>query len=106
MGQTGRSAALGGEHKQPGSRGTACRYNELTGATSEKDPLVEFRGHMSASGRAYWTDENGASTWNAPEAFAWKEQTSVNHPGTVFYFNEARRAPPWPAPEPLVPQVS
>jgi len=68
------------------------RYNELTGAVSETDPLTQFHGFKAESGHQYWIDPaTGASVWEAPAAYAWKEEVSKEHDGHSFFHNTARR---------------
>jgi hypothetical protein len=75
-------------------------YNEVTGETSVTDPLVEFRGHLSAKEQAtYWVDPaTNAATWVVPEPYAWKETPSVDHPGEVYYYNSVTQEATWTKP--------
>ncbi len=56
---------------------------------------MEFNGHASPDGKnTFWLDPvSGASVWERPEAYAWAETPSVEHPGKAYYFNSVRRAP-------------
>lgn len=94
----------------------------MDGATSEGDPLVEFRGYeggarpsprpspwaslslsprcaSGAGGHHYWVDpESNATTWDVPEAYAWTEQQSEAHTGRSFFFNSVTNASVWDKP--------
>jgi hypothetical protein len=65
----------------------------VTGETAEKDPLVEYNGHLNADGtHTYWIDPaTGASTWERPEPYAWTAAPSVEHPTQTYYHNTVRR---------------
>jgi hypothetical protein len=70
----------------------ACRYNEVTGEVSAKDPTAAVRGFGSKSGHLYWLDpETGDTTWERPAAYSWKEEPSNEHAGHTYFYNMVRQ---------------
>lgn len=77
-------------------------FNEITGAASGTDPLVEFNGHVSEEHpeHRFWLDPaTGVATWSRPEPFAWSATPSKEHAGREYYFNSATNETSWTKPE-------